>query len=427
MMKRFLLVLAILLTFLSSTSQAVFTGLTVMAAIDQLDSMVQEAIDKAGNEGRATTMVASGQARLAIDHLREAYADSLDKTFDKLDTQQKAIFRDLDSSISQLSDNIDQHIEDVDNIVDNLTTSIDASLIGTETPRVFQYTPKYYVDYSSSDKISITIKGKYLNFHEPIIKIKDKIYIPKTKTETELTYLIPKEKLLGEDTTVSHKTINLTVFKQKRLWYTLGIKRQNIPVNYSLLVYLLPKNIGHFSINVVRKIPRTERRSGRGPDWSITSGRRHDIRRSYSHASPSGWTFDVGSVSFHVTRADNGRKTNANVSPSAHVINVELWADGYRHHHNTFSGYLTYTEYRPTHDNKNETFKSKEKIKWKDSKVYTLPNHTVSYVIKLETFNGYSRSYNSNVADDSFLNISYDAGSRQIRIVPQKPAIAMGM
>ena len=194
-----------------------------------------------------------------------------------------------------------------------------------------------------------------------------------------------------------------------------------------MLIYLLPQNIGEFSISVAREVPRTERRSRRGPDWSITSGRRHDIRRTYSHATESGWTFDTGSVSFHVTRADNGRKTNANVSPSPHVITVELWADGYRHHHNTFSGYLTYTEYREAHDNINEIYKPNETIKWKDTKVYTLPEHSKSFVINLKTFNGYNRSYNSNVADDSFLNISYDAGSRQIRIVPEEPSVAMGM
>lgn len=419
----------LLLIFFTPTVQAVQSGskdASVSAVMDQLYDLSRKIVNKAGRKGSAIAMEAAGETQLLIDQLREVYGEGKSESLLEVNLEEGAVFGKISKTLKKLLKELGGKSEHVGELTQALRDSLDPLFAGSEGPRVLSYLPGYHVIHPKKDKFDVTVTGRHLNYHDSHIALDGKTISPSANKEDKLVFSIPTDIFQPHPFKVTHKELTLTVYKEKRTWYTLGFKKENIPVEYSLVVYSMPRNLAKYSVTIKKMTTGVERKRGKGPIWSIRSGGRQDIRRTFSHAAENGWKFDPGSAEFVVTRPGKEGKTDVSIMMSPDLITVEMLSDGEASQTNPFEGHLTYTEWRSIKSEEEEEIASGKYINWIDRQVLTLPENTVSYVVSIEMFNGLKRSLDGGAYKGDYVKVQYDPPLRQLSLTPQKTATIMG-
>ncbi len=420
------LLLFILLTPPVQAVQSESRDATVSAGMDQLYALSRKIVNEAGKKGSAVAMEAAGETRLFIDQLREVYEEKRSGSRPEVNPKEEAFLGEISKALKRLLEAIEKNSNHVGELTQALRGSLDPLLSGSENPRIASYLPGYQVAHPKKDKFKVTVKGWNLNYHDSHITLDGKMISPSADKDGELVFSIPTETLEPLPFKVTHKELKLTVYKQKRIWYTLGFKKENIPVEYSLVVYSMPKNLAKYSVKIKKMTTGLERRRGRGPSWSLRSGGRQDIRRTFSHAAENGWNFDPESLEFVVTRSGKEGKPKVSIMMSPGLITVEMLGDGEGGKTNFFEGHLTYTEWRNIKTVEEEEIASEKYINWKDKQVMILPKNTVSYVVSIEMFNGLKRSMAGSDQRNDYVHIQFNPPLSQLSLVPQKTASILG-
>ncbi|HIE65112.1 MAG: hypothetical protein ABGX83_10970 [Nitrospira sp.] len=398
----------------------------VSVDLDQLYELSRKIIEKAGKKGRAVPMEAAGQTRLLIDHLREIYGEEKSDPPRDLDPEEDALLEKINNNLKRLLKGLGRKPDHDLELTQSMRDTLNPLFVKSNSPRVFSSLPGYHVVHPKTAEFVLTVKGQHLNYHDSHIVLDGKQILPSLNEADELVFSIPTELFQPHSFKVIHKELTLTVYKQKKIWYTLGFTKENVPVEYSLIVYIMPKNLARYSVKIKKMITSVERRSGNGPLWSLRSGGRQDIRRTFSHATENGWKFDPGSAEFIVTRLGEEGKPNINIMVSPDLITVEMLRDGKENKENLFEGHLAYTEWRSIKSEDEEEVVSNKYINWKDKKVITLPDNMVSYAVSIEMFNGLKRVLDGGAHKEDYVKVQYNSSLRRLSLTPKNEASILG-
>jgi len=409
-----------------SAPQSTQEDKTVSVDIDQLYELSRKIVNKAGKKGKAISMEAAGQARLLIDQFRSVYGEGKKEPLRGLDSEEGALTEKISHDLKRLLKDLGGKSGHVVELTRSIKDTLDPLFSESDDPRVFSSMPGYHVVHPGKPEFDLTVKGRHLNYHDSHVVFDGRRISPTVNESNELVFSIPTESFQSHPFKVTHKELTLTVYKQKRKWFTLGLKKENIPQEYSLIVYIMPKNLARYSIKIKKVTTGVEQRKGKGPLWSIRSGGRKDIRRTFSHAAENGWKFDPGSAKFVVTRPDGEGKIDVNIMVSPDLITVEMLSDGKENKEKSFEGHLAYTEWRTIKSEDEEEIASNKYINWKDKKVITLPENTVSYEVFIETFNGLKRTLDGSPHKEDYVKVQYNLPLRRLSLTPKNTAAILG-
>lgn len=396
----------------------------VPTGMEQIQDLSRKIIKKAGKMGRTVSMEAAGRTRLLVDQLREIYPEGETERLDGPEEEEDVLFENIVDNLKRLLKALGGKPERVAELVQTMDDTLDPLFSESNDPRLFSFLPGYYVLQTGKPKLDVTLKGQNLNYHDPHINLGGKQIRPSVNEEDKLVFSIPTKSFQPHPFRVSYTELKLTVYRQKRTWYTLGFKKENTPVEYSLVVYIMPRNLARYSIKIKKVSTSVERREGKGPLWSLRSGGRQDVRRTFSHAAETGWKFEPGSAKFVVTRPVGKIDVNITVSPD--LISVEMLSDGKESQDKPFEGHLAYIEWRNTESEEEKEVVSNKYINWKDREVLTLPENTVSYLVSIVTFNGLKSNLDGKTHKADYVKVHYDLSLRRLSLTPKKTDIILG-
>jgi hypothetical protein len=420
------IVLLILLTPTVQAAPSDSKALVVADGMDQFQTLSSKIVNKAEKKGRAAAMEAAGQTRLLLDQLRAVYAGRKTEPLRGIDQKESAVFDKTEKILKRLLKELGRKPDRAAKLTQDLSDLLEPLFFESDNPRVFSSFPGYHVVHPKKSEFDLTIKGRHLNSHDPNILLDGNPIRPSVNEVDKLIFSIPTDLFQPHPFKVTHKEFTLTVYKQIRTWYTLGFKKENTPFRYSIIVYVMPKNLARYSVKIKKVTTSVERQTGQGPPWSIRSSGRQDVRRTFSHAAENGWKFDPGSAKFVVTRPDGERKIDVNIMVSPDLITVEMLSDGKESKESSFEGHLVFTEWRNTKSEDEEEIASNKYINWKDKKVIKLPENTVSYMVSIETFNGLKRSLDGGAHKEDYVKVHYDLSLRQLSLTPKSTATILG-
>ncbi len=403
----------------SSVVPTAFAGLTVGQAIDNLQEAVESVVAQAGNESRATAIQIAGQLRLLTQELRIAYKDVLTDSFDKLDIQQQSLFLDLGNLIDRFSENMGDSLQGVEASVNELSDTIDRSVLGSEDPRVFDYTPHYRIEQQGSDQIPISVRGKFLNYGDAYMSFGGHRFTPSLNTGKDLSFLVPSETLKANETKLSFKELSVFVGQDPGFWsFWTSAEMQE----YRLLVYVLPKQLGHYQVTAIKQVPDIQMKRVK-QFFSVISNKRSPKKEIFSISSPAGWKF-VDQF-WNSTRIDHGSNSaHSVVRVDDHTLSVSITAGNNPRNGRAgkVEGEVVYV--LEQEDGRMKTIAMPDvaggTLSWLDKKAHTLPEGTRYFRVDLDLFNGANRSYVEDTRD-RFVTISFDPRDRFLRIAPRSP------
>jgi hypothetical protein len=255
-------------------------GLLVKDVIAQLEASLNSVIEGAGKEARQTVMLASQQAALAIMNLKAAYSESMNKTFDRLHQTEQDFFSHAGSLIGQLNETLKTNIAAVANVAQQIDVAMRSLPFSNREPRVLRYSPIYYVALGNEPTVPVRVHGSLIGAGKPTLAMGGQTFSPSSKTDVELTFLVPAKHFTPTGSQIQHLSAMLTLFKG------------NKPRSYSLLFYGVPHVLGKFDVTVMRNVISQERRHLRMPknSWiEIYSGDYDPREECFYFSATPGW------------------------------------------------------------------------------------------------------------------------------------------
>jgi len=406
-------------------------GLLVKDIIAQIEGSLQAIIEAAGKEARQTLMTAAQAAILAIQNLKVAYEDSMNKTFDQLTKQQQLAFTNISNIIVSLDNALKQNIKEVEKIAEHIDTAVQRLPFSKNDPRILGYTPVYHVNSKEDLKVSIVVEGSLIAAGSPQLRFGDKVYEQPGKTDFELRFIVPTIQFSSSSTGVATQTATLVVFKKTSRFFRRS--RLN-PVEYSLVFYSIPEQIGRFSVSVIRSVLGQERVHKRvPPDWfEVYSGDYDSRSASCEVNADAGWAIDTNTVSWHQHHIDNGHYHGIRNLSTAGFF-VELSANAKEPHNKLIglktgrghiSGHVEFDEVREVRREETQMLVNDEALIWGKDSNMILPEDTKGFTVVLRTFTGEAPVFTS-VGNHRFLRVDYDAPSRQLTLRPNPVAEAL--
>ena len=276
------------------------SGLVFGAILDELTERFQRILESAQNTGLVLEVQAASQALAIIAAAKEAYADLLDRTMDRLGAAEQKLVADLRQLLEDTNQKVFDRGED---LAKRLQVIANALPFSSKMPQVVRYdVPLVYA--GASEPVRVTFQGNF-----PALRGNAYLHvagygIPNAgKTTTELSFFVPPELFLASPTRVQYSIAVLKVPYRRRC-YLLG-KCCEL-AEFSAPVIAVPASPGSARLVVTRKILQREWQDGTGPEW-IWDASQKDVDKVECHSVEPGWTLDATSVQYDIV-AQQGKK-----------------------------------------------------------------------------------------------------------------------
>ncbi|SEM91005.1 hypothetical protein SAMN04488505_10720 [Chitinophaga rupis] len=175
-MKRMRLINTIILLLVASHSMSQ-NPVTVGIGLTQLSDQLQKAIENAKNAGLNLEIEAGREVALSIENFKNAYASSLNLTFDKLDHTATKQFESLKSLTNQIKD---QTVTSLLDVTASAQQIIDALPFRSHQPHLRSFTPSYIVPTNHNYDVTIICKGNFeaagSKDYQPTLKVGKHVY-----------------------------------------------------------------------------------------------------------------------------------------------------------------------------------------------------------------------------------------------------------
>lgn len=281
---------------------AVLSGKTTINEIiknfrDAMDSLIA----KAGGESRLTLLRAYQLVDSLIHSLELTYKDALKTTFEELDNQQRKALEDTNKLLGELQETTRQPLIEASNIAKDALTTLNNIAFWVKGPIVTNYTPEFISPAFFGGDVRVHVQGfkfrSNSNGVAPTIKVNDTTIPADEFTDNELSFIIPRSKLLITDTKTEFLRIVLK-FAQKSSWLQWLLWKQNEPIAYPLLSLVLPEQLGSFRYEqkLREEIQETQRWESPLVDTNKTRTQNKYVHDCFE--PPAGWKFDPSSAQF---------------------------------------------------------------------------------------------------------------------------------
>ena len=388
--------------------------LTLGAALNQLDSTLQNAIASAGYEGRFTAFSAAQNGHQLIEHIREVYKDSLDKSINGLQRTEQKAYEDARGLIEDLSKSLNDTTGHLQKVTENINNSILDLPFQDKRPVIYRYTPKLVSGQGNAHVYTQIVGHGFIDKAQ--IKIDGERYEAQEFTNSALTFSIPMKHFVNDKNSVSLKRADLTA-----TYYSggfLGFLKDKLTAEYSLVFYSLPPKIGDYSFSITHIVPtseivvRSKSMEMTAKSWNEDS---HDCLQVFA---TTGWTIDQGSIRWVQGWNDNGQMDGIkNANGSGFCVDLTAKGKGLFNGRGKIIGEAVYTEYKVTESEVKEDVSKNVPLFWGQDVLYDLPKDTKSFSITVVSFDSKSRSATGTLHEELF-DVDYNAPARQVVIRP---------
>jgi hypothetical protein len=294
---------------------------TVNQIVDELGGQLSALIAQAGGEARVTLLEGFQLSNSLIGSLKAAYSDSLNVTFDRLDSQQQKAFLDVQKLLDGLSKQLNQPVKvALQNWQDTNQILTDFSGLLTKKPLVMRYGPGYIPPVSSQlDKIRISIAGYRFQVEgvdPPQLTIGSSKFSPVDLTDVSVGFLVPRSIFPTLDKRTAFQHATLTFFRKPDNWLNWPwTKAQS--VQFQLVFTILPEELGRFSsVNTIKVSKKAVKHFISEPDLKTSKEGGGGNTADDCYFPESGYKFDLPSArlreTVHLGRKDNDHSPGTN-------------------------------------------------------------------------------------------------------------------
>ncbi|EDQ05054.1 hypothetical protein OIHEL45_09943 [Sulfitobacter indolifex HEL-45] len=162
------LFLCALLAFAAPPAHAQFDTGTMGALLVSAGPIVDDAIEKAGNEGDYITFRIASELKLLIEGMRLAGNDLLNRTFTELDDSQQQVFQNLRVTLEGLQEGVAMQVSEIRAGIDQMhQISNDWQFAG---PTVLRSSPAIQAP-TNSENVFIVFRGLSLDTANPRLTV----------------------------------------------------------------------------------------------------------------------------------------------------------------------------------------------------------------------------------------------------------------
>lgn len=272
-------------------------GATLGVVLGNLMDQVQQAIITARNAGLTVEMEAGRQAALTIENARNAYADSLNLTMDRVDATTLQTINHLDTVVQSVSNN---SFGNLNQLVTKLQQVANSLPFRPHEPQLSSFSPRYLAPTSPAADVELTFSGNFefaakAGF-EPTLVLSSKTYSPSSNTTQELKFLVKAgdlflpEAFTKRDTPSSTRGTLTLPWRSKRFG---GLSHPRVEDTYNVIFTALPASLGKITVAHTTKTMRPETKTYTSQEYYQSSasdrGNNDDIDHPYGIAPESGY------------------------------------------------------------------------------------------------------------------------------------------
>jgi hypothetical protein len=402
------IILITIMLFVSNQTTKAQSGILVGVLLNQLMDRVENSIRLAENAGKGIIIQGGSTLYLSIENAKIAYAESLDKTFEKVDQSTQGTINQLTALTTKLEK---QSIDDVNDIISQSQTIINSLPFSNKQPQVGKFTPNYVAPSDQTYQVAIEIRGNFIyaskEDYKPKLVVNSKTFETVQNTTQSLKFLVPVGDLAPKfDNTFNYTSGELTVpFK------TGFIFSKRKEAKYKILIGILPSSPG--VVKIKHKVSN-----------SIHEEQRKSTQRWEQHSSNDDLTWTRCSEGFpgwhikdpaFIVEWSQGNE-NDQWSKSLTSTNPQVCYEVHTVHHGIgTSGKVNYHfDFTIERDRNEETWVEEPvNLKWGESKNFNYAPG--SWVVTIDSFDGKHNEYGTT-ASDNYIEVNGSTTAIQIQI-----------
>lgn len=387
---------------------------TLGVALNSVADRIETAITTAGNAARGLVIQAGTEAYIATQNAKAAYADSLDKSMDKLDSAATHTLQQLETIANDLESNSDDKIATISSRAQQVTNTLP---FANTTPQITSFSPRFYAWTVTPSQAEIAISGNFMFAHQdnfkPSLDIGGKRYDTAENTTQSLKFLAtpvfataPMNRIIPIKMTVSipYEEKSLLVFTKRKVG------------TFDILCGVLPTKPGAITLSKKNINQSTERQHVKTQTWQQHSSNDDDKGHQYEGpVVPAGWHVVDSTIQF----VDEWHEGDLNDQWSYSLVRANptvVYSVTTIHHRIGTSGKVNfYFEYDIEHPVSNEEWKPESvDLAWGQSRAF--PSEPGGWKVAFDSFDGRHQEY-AAPAQDRFLQVRVE-GQNVILAVP---------
>jgi len=444
---------AIFLLIGPQPSGAQVDALTLGGVLAALGPTIDDAIEKAGNEGNYVVFRAASEVKLVIEALRLAGDDLLEKSFSELNNSQQNLFQNLQQLNQDFDANLTSQITEIRASVDQIQQISNDWRFAD--PTVLRVGPDVLAPKDSGE-FFISVQGLSLDRANPQIAIYDAPMSRVSLTQNEAVFVVPADHFNFDQykTELWPSIITLSYEVCGWLGWLSGCEIETVEFETAFMT--LPKIVAQVEVSSTRlEETRVFEANERYNQFGYSTGdqTRRKCRKFTQSPHAPNWFIDVDSiVSRSVSRdcpanlssflsvgmfatcpqtgkynepAQFGRNGSASIrEKTATGFVVEACAKGYMSGLTPKSGErrinVFWREYK-LEDARVDNPSNNGDLEWGRFLEWQYPLKTEAVSVSVRTFDGRVLPFTGN-GSDKFISVDWNAGTKQLVIRAKQPS-----
>jgi len=396
-------------------AHAQLNGLLVGAALDKLMDQVNTAIISARNAGNSVAIEAGREVAIAISNAKNAYLDSLNKTFDDhINPTIRGTIDQLQTAANDLTAGTNTTLQDATAKAQQVVNSLP---FRQHEPQLTKFAPRFVVPSKTPYPVAVRVSGNFEYAAQqkftPSLNVAGKEFQPVSSTTQELIFSIPASTLFPADPqspTFQFVTATLNVPWESTSF--LGLIKHSEKDSYRLYLGALPSVIGRIKFTVTTKhtdpgVPHVFTSSSYRQCSTRDCGNNDDLNHPYRVTPDAGCNVVRGTSHFNTSHTegdwsqsftgDDGNVVSFSVSTVHHGVSP------FGHNESGAVNFtISFTEVCP-HD-VTDTNSQDVSLIWGDSHV--LPATAGTWLVSFDSFDGHHSEYADSEATNAFLKVA---------------------
>ncbi len=217
---------------------------TIAAGILSSTGIVDDMIEKAGNEGNYVIFNAAMRAKMLIENFRLSTNDIVDNGFDRLDSTQENMYAEIQTIIKSLEFASEQPIENAQRTVETVYQIMEDVPLNKKTPTVLRTYPNV-IGAFKRDNYIYEVRGLHFDIANPRLEIDGEILSPIALEKQTATFSIPSKMIESAEDNIDIVTGSL-LFKTKKCRAFVFCSYPE--VKFPTAIMTLPRTLG--TVNV---------------------------------------------------------------------------------------------------------------------------------------------------------------------------------
>jgi hypothetical protein len=395
--------------------------LTLGAVLGNLTDQLNQIINAAEQAGRSLIIQAGTEVNIAIENAKNAFADLLDKAFADINATVRSTVDQLQSMLSQISDNAFSQLGSLTDTVQQIVNSLP---FRKHQPQVTSTSPDFVVPTVTGYPISIRFKGNFelaaTAGYEPVLQIGNQQFKPDAVTTQSLEFIVSVTSLfpaLVPTAGFSFTRVQLTLPWRESGF--LGVGHHDHRDSYSMVIGALPPSPGQLFLSYsitsqVTSPPRTFTSSAFYQSSASDAGNNDNIDVPYAVSAETGWHVIRNTSQFHYWGQEGNYPADWSYSFVSDDGDRVVYKVTTIHHKAGFSGLLhfniSFQENQPQTIVQN--YGEQITLKWGDT--FVIPYPVGTWKLTFTSFDGRHVEFAGSNTSDPFIKITDQGGQNVI-------------